>query len=316
MQIKRFEADDMTEALRMVKREFGDDAVILSAKEMRPGGFFSAFRKKGVEITAAADYPLDDGVEASDFSRQLARQLDSESENDRVSLSGKPNSFIPLSERPDPSGNPGQSVESFKPACRPVDCSHSRKTVSAKTKVETDHPAVDERLHDQEKQPLTAVPFYRHLSTRRIIALVGAHGTGKSTTVAKLARHCRVVEKRNVALISLDRFRIGANGALEKVSQIMNIPFTVAHDAEQLRTALDAQSNAEVVLIDTPGMGRADTSMLDNVACLLQKARPDEIHLVVNATVRQEIMETWVKTFQPLGTEYRIRAASLSCATQ
>jgi hypothetical protein len=57
MQIKRFEADDMTEALRLVKREFGDDAVILSAKEVRPGGFFSALRKKSVEITAATDYP-------------------------------------------------------------------------------------------------------------------------------------------------------------------------------------------------------------------------------------------------------------------
>jgi flagellar biosynthesis protein FlhF len=46
MQIKRFEAEDMTEALRLVKRDFGDDAVILSAKEVRPGGFFSALRKK------------------------------------------------------------------------------------------------------------------------------------------------------------------------------------------------------------------------------------------------------------------------------
>ncbi len=57
MQIKRFDADDMADALRLVKREFGDDAVILSAKEIRPSGFFSAWRKKRVEITAATDYP-------------------------------------------------------------------------------------------------------------------------------------------------------------------------------------------------------------------------------------------------------------------
>ena len=63
MQIKRFEAADMTDALRMVKREFGDEAVILSAKEIRPGGFFSALRKRHVEITAAADSHLPDGGE-------------------------------------------------------------------------------------------------------------------------------------------------------------------------------------------------------------------------------------------------------------
>jgi flagellar biosynthesis protein FlhF len=60
MQIKRFEAADMTEALRMVKREFGADAVILSAREVRSGGFLGALRKKRVEITAAADYSTQD----------------------------------------------------------------------------------------------------------------------------------------------------------------------------------------------------------------------------------------------------------------
>jgi flagellar biosynthesis GTPase FlhF len=69
MQIKRFEADDMTEALRLVKRECGDEAVILSAKEVRPGGFFSALRKKRVEITAATDYPMNHARESDRFFR-------------------------------------------------------------------------------------------------------------------------------------------------------------------------------------------------------------------------------------------------------
>ena len=80
MQIKRFEAVDMTEALRMVKREFGDDAVILSVKEIRSGGFFSALRKKSVEITAATDYPVDDARDSNEFSGLLSKQLDTELE--------------------------------------------------------------------------------------------------------------------------------------------------------------------------------------------------------------------------------------------
>ena len=87
MQIKRFEAADMTEALRLVKREFGDDAVILSAKEVRPGGFFSALRKKSVEITAATDYPVDKGGKRNDFSGLLSKHLNTDAETDRVSLS-------------------------------------------------------------------------------------------------------------------------------------------------------------------------------------------------------------------------------------
>jgi len=56
MQIKRFEAQNMTEALRMVKREFGADAVILSAKTLKQGRrIFGSTKKALVEITAATD---------------------------------------------------------------------------------------------------------------------------------------------------------------------------------------------------------------------------------------------------------------------
>jgi flagellar biosynthesis protein FlhF len=300
MQIKRFEADDMTEALRMVKREFGDDAVILSAKEMRGGGFFSAFRKKGVEITAAADYPKDEAGEGYDFSKQLSEQLDIESEKDRVSLSSKTHSFIPMNARTEVSEAQIPTPENTKRAEGADDRLPPRKPIQVKTTVAAGVAQVDGRSQRREAGKLAAAPFYRHLSERKIIALVGAHGTGKSTAVAKLARHCCMVEKKKVALISLDRFRIGGNGILEKMSRIMNMPFAVVRDTEGLLAALDEQAHVDVVLIDTPGMVSADASTLDEITRLLQTSKPDETHLVVNATVRQAVLDTWVETFQPM----------------
>jgi flagellar biosynthesis GTPase FlhF len=90
MQIKRFEAEDMTEALRLVKRTFGDDAVILSAKEAKPRGFFSAWKKKHVEITAATDDPMNPSDDETAFTGLLARQLDEVNARDHVSLSSAP----------------------------------------------------------------------------------------------------------------------------------------------------------------------------------------------------------------------------------
>ena len=56
MQIKRFEAKNMTTALRMVKDELGPDAVILSARSLRKGkGFLGSLKYAGVEVTAAID---------------------------------------------------------------------------------------------------------------------------------------------------------------------------------------------------------------------------------------------------------------------
>ena len=56
MQIKRFEAKNMTTALRMIKGELGPEAVILSAKSLRKGkGFFGSMKYAGVQVTAAID---------------------------------------------------------------------------------------------------------------------------------------------------------------------------------------------------------------------------------------------------------------------
>ena len=62
MQIKRFEAKDMTTALRKVKEELGSDAVILSARSLRKGkGFFGSLKYAGVEVSAAVDSQLPAG---------------------------------------------------------------------------------------------------------------------------------------------------------------------------------------------------------------------------------------------------------------
>ncbi|MGD8765839.1 MAG: hypothetical protein PVG87_26260, partial [Desulfobacteraceae bacterium] len=56
MQIKRFEAKNMTAALRLIKKELGPEAVILSARSLRKGsGIFGAYKQSGVEVTAATD---------------------------------------------------------------------------------------------------------------------------------------------------------------------------------------------------------------------------------------------------------------------
>lgn len=56
MQIKRFEAPTMTEALRLIKKEFGPDAVILSARSMsQEKNLFGVKKPAGIEVTAAID---------------------------------------------------------------------------------------------------------------------------------------------------------------------------------------------------------------------------------------------------------------------
>jgi flagellar biosynthesis protein FlhF len=58
MQIKRFEAPSVQEALQRVKRELGPEAVILYTKKVRKGGFLGLWASEQIEVTAGVDVPI------------------------------------------------------------------------------------------------------------------------------------------------------------------------------------------------------------------------------------------------------------------
>src|SRR5262252_3857169 len=73
MYVKRFEAADMAEALRLVKLELGPDAVILSTRQIKKGGgAFGIFGRSFVEVTAAVDREAVDPLQPAPQSRALA----------------------------------------------------------------------------------------------------------------------------------------------------------------------------------------------------------------------------------------------------
>jgi len=88
---------------------------------------------------------------------------------------------------------------------------------------------------------------------RRVIALLGPTGVGKTTTIAKMAARAILEEQQRVALITLDNWRIGAVEHIRRYGEIMDVPAFVARDAATLRQALDQVRDRELVLIDTAG---------------------------------------------------------------
>ena len=319
MQIKRFEAADMTEALRLVKREFGDDAVILSAKEVKPGGFFSALKKRHVEITAATDYPAENTDSGDAFNGLLARQLDDVSATDRVSLSTPSPPAEPVSTmrrtafRHDSlaDGSLSEKKQNSRRHAKQMDPSTAEPPVGTavhhlpeQSHLTKDNDFRGRRHAKPERAGWCKKPFFARRGRRQIIALVGPSGTGKSTALAKLARQCRISANQQVGLISLDRYRMAANSLLERFAKIMKLPLYVVQDADELQSALRELASADTVLIDTPGMGPEDRSMITAVRTLLFTAQPDEIHLVVNAAVRIDVLVAAVKTYGDLNPDH------------
>jgi flagellar biosynthesis protein FlhF len=304
MQIKRFEAEDMTEALRMVKREFGDDAVILSAKQIRSGGLFGALRKKQVEITAAKDQPDSSApaikrsnsneAENNSFSGALSKHLATELEDDRVTLSSIPSQRKTQTDQTNefeaPDGNSPMRTRQPQTA--------STEQLKRRRQDEVDRIPTD---NHGLNRGFAAKPFYVDGDSQKIIALVGRCGAGKSSAVAKMACHCIKKQQVRLGMISLDRFRFGANAMLMRFADMMKLPLAIVYDNNQVQSALRKLADVDVVLIDTPGIGTGDEIVFNDVREMLRIANPDEIHLVVNATVRENVIRSTIEAFAGLG---------------
>ena len=135
---------------------------------------------------------------------------------------------------------------------------------------------------------------------RRIVALVGPTGVGKTTTVAKLAAGFRIEAKRRVGLLTIDTFRIAAVQQLKAYAEIMDLPMEVVEKPEQMCAALDRLGDVDLVLIDTAGRSPRSDARIEQLVELLRSAQPDETHLVLSATGSTRSIETAVAGFSPV----------------
>lgn len=131
-----------------------------------------------------------------------------------------------------------------------------------------------------------------------VIALVGATGVGKTTTVAKLAaRYARRHGPESVVLISADDYRVGAQEQLFTFGRMLNIPVYVATTSAQLRERIERLSHTRLVLLDTAGIGQRDTRFERSIEALESTGRPLLPYLVLAANSQRPALDESIAAF-------------------
>jgi len=140
----------------------------------------------------------------------------------------------------------------------------------------------------------------------RIVALVGPAGAGKTTTIAKLALHPVAFGDKRVGLITLDTYRVAALEQLATYAEIMDIPLEVVYGAAEIGPALERLGDRDVILVDTPG--RAPNLPVDGRSwrALLERIGPDEVHLVIPASVRVDVALATREAFASCGVTHAL----------
>lgn len=132
-----------------------------------------------------------------------------------------------------------------------------------------------------------------------LIALVGPTGAGKTTVAAKLALHRAVFGTRKVGLITLDTYRVGALEQMQQYAEVTNLPLEVLYDAREVPAVMKRLDDRDVVIIDTPGRSPRSTDANAQWQQLLRALTPDEVHLVLPATLRPDAVPSLVQAMAP-----------------
>jgi flagellar biosynthesis protein FlhF len=120
----------------------------------------------------------------------------------------------------------------------------------------------------------------------RIQVFVGPTGTGKTTTIAKLAARAHESARDSVLIVTTDVHRVAAVEQMMRFGEILDIPVEVAVGPEDLARVIARAESKERIFIDTTGRSHRDAAMIRGLRSLLEVLDEFEVMLVMSATTR------------------------------
>jgi len=309
MKTKKFVAPTIREAFQQVKAELGDGAIILKSEKVARGGVFDLLKREMVEVTAA---PEEEAalVAASgpDFAQQLDSSLAREKEGTgkrgapyemeilKDEVRGLREGLAEVSLQLRYSKMPALPRELAKAYTRLDESGleeHWAKDLMAQALVElaadqlVSSPDIDRFLMAQVSGVFAATaPSRRPPQKSLCIAFVGPAGSGKTTTLLKLATNRQFFGRHQVGIITTDTRRLAAIEQIRTFARLAAIPLEVVYNSEQMSVARRKLQATEIVLVDTSGCNPRDETGLARLHEMVDRADCDEVHLVLSATTR------------------------------
>lgn len=328
MEVKTYRAKSLQQALQLVRRDLGPDASVLHTREVS-SGLLGLLGARQIEVMASLDVDV-----PSRFAPASLR----DEHTDHWHAGENLQSAMPVHEfdyrakfRQDLKEQLDGLQSMVEDLCHRSDSPHERELpenlASLLTELtNSDVPEEKARellyrlegrvtLNDLENLPRLksrllqlmeeeipcSGPIRVPTGERRLVALVGPTGVGKTTTIAKLAAQFQLRQKLRVGLITVDTYRIAAVDQLQTYADIIDLPMEVVATPREMRAALAKLSDLELVLLDTAGRSPTDELKIQELRALLAEARPDEVHLVLSSVASPSSIRNAAQQFAAVG---------------
>ena len=286
LHVKSFFAASIPQAIERARQELGDNALLLHTKEAPPeahhlGKFEVVFgcgpRPSAIMPTAAAP-----GPSGSDDLRQWMEEI-----RGLLGRIAPAPAAVRFRE-----GVFGQSLlaagveaglaREIDETVRQRNAQHCVRAMgTSRTSVDYDYASLAADLVAEIERRFEVQP-----ELSRITALVGPPGSGKTTTLVKLAITQGLAAGRRVRLISADTQRVGGAEQLRTFASILGVAFYAVESAAALAQTIDSAPADALLFIDTPGYSAPLLSELGSDLANFFAARQDiDTHLVLTASM-------------------------------
>ncbi len=137
----------------------------------------------------------------------------------------------------------------------------------------------------------------------KVVAFIGPTGVGKTTTIAKVASHYAVEEKKKIALLTADTYRIAAAEQLRTYANILEVPFRVIYTEDELQSAVADFKEYDYIFLDTIGHSYQNEEQITNMKNMLEAAKEvaeTQVFLVLSATTKYRDLLKIAETYSEI----------------
>ena len=329
MKIKRYVAADMRAALRAIREEQGADAVILSTRRT----------SEGVEVCSAIDLELAAGqgtLAESAALKQLERTALQELEREAAEAATRPAVLadaLPSSPRAAAAiaaaefGSDRSVADELRSLRNLLEQQVAalawndftrREPLKARSLADLATLGIERALAlqivaelpaaltDEQAQRTPYAVLARRIQTctppverSGVLALIGPPGSGKTTTLSKLAaRYVLEQDAANLVLISADDERLGSHEQLRSLGRVLGARVETVLDLDALEARIKSLPG-RMILIDTPGAAGRDSDAAARFAALRSRCAALQLMLVLPSSAQSGVVDEAVTHFGP-----------------
>lgn len=136
----------------------------------------------------------------------------------------------------------------------------------------------------------------------KIVLFIGPTGVGKTTTIAKLSSKLILEQKKKIAILTADTYRISAVEQIKTYASILSIPVEVLYEKEEVEKILPKYKDYDYILVDTAGRSHKNKDRMDDLKEFMEgfSQYSISVYLVLSATTKYKDLKKIVALYEDI----------------